>query len=293
MAAAQTVQVPHLNAKVGYAISNGKIDPSKPTTVLINAMCVNVNMYRDQMDSEKLTAATNLVAIEPLGHGSTTCTTEHFTYWDTALVALQTMDALGVSEAFALGTSQGGWIVTRMALLAPERIQGLIPLGTSMDIESAESRQKGCWDPAPFVTPFIQKWSIPTPDFVVGDDWIETLISLGLGSAATPDVTEFWTEQLRRTYSGDEGRKRLRMAAICLIERDGLLYRLGDIKCPVHWLHGTDDAVYSTAIAKEQIKLFTGSRDAKLDIVEGGAHFLSATNPKEIEDAILAMVANV
>ncbi|XXH01451.1 hypothetical protein Hte_007811 [Hypoxylon texense] len=145
MAAEQTVQVPHLSAKVGYAISNGRIDPSKPTTVLINAMCVNVGMYQDQMASEKLTAATNLLATEPLGHGSTTCATEHFTYWDTALIALQAMEALGVPKAFALGTSQGGWIVTRMALLAPDRIQGLIPLGISMDIESAESRVKGCW----------------------------------------------------------------------------------------------------------------------------------------------------
>ncbi|KAI1779431.1 putative alpha/beta hydrolase [Hypoxylon cercidicola] len=293
MAATQTIQVPHLDAQVGYAISNGKIDPSKPTTVLINGMCVNVGMYRDQMASDRLTAATNLLAIEPLGHGSTTCASEHFTYWDTALVALQAMEALGVSKAFALGTSHGGWIVTRMALLAPERIQGLIPLGTSMDMESTESRLKGCWDPAPFVTPFIQKWSIPAPDFVVGDDWIGTLVSLGLGSAATPGVTKFWTEQLRRTYSGDEGRKKIRMATICLTERDGLLYRLGDIKCPVHWLQGTNDAIYSTVIAKEQIEMFTGSRDAKIDIVEGGAHFLSATNPKEVEEAILGMVANV
>ncbi|KAI6090983.1 hypothetical protein F4821DRAFT_255270 [Hypoxylon rubiginosum] len=106
--AAQTVQVAHLNAKVSYAISNGKIDPAKPTTVLINAMCVNGEMYRDQMTSERLTAATNLLAIEPLGHGSTTCTTEHFTYWDTALVALQAMEALSVTKAFTLGTSQGG-----------------------------------------------------------------------------------------------------------------------------------------------------------------------------------------
>jgi microsomal epoxide hydrolase len=64
----------------------------------------------------------NLLAIEPLGHGSTSCPSEHFTYWDSALMALQVMDKLGIDKAFALGTSQGGWIVTRMALLAPDRV---------------------------------------------------------------------------------------------------------------------------------------------------------------------------
>jgi hypothetical protein len=38
-------------------------------------------------------------------------------------------------------------------------------------------------------------------------------------------------------YQGDEGRRKVRMAVICLLERDGLLLRVGDIQCPVHWLH--------------------------------------------------------
>ena len=45
---------------------------------------------------------------------------------------------------------------------------------------------------------------------------------------------------------------------------------------------GTDDAVYSAANAKEEIKLFTSSPDAKLEILEGGKHFLSWSHPKEV-----------
>lgn len=163
MAATQTVQVAHLGAKVGYAISNGKLDTAKPTCVLINSMNTTASLYKPQMNSSKLTNVMNVLAIEPLGHGATSCNSDHFTYWDTALVALQAMTELGVDKAFALGTSQGGWVVVRMALLAPERvcnvrwarvivlcangpkILGLMPLGTSMDCESAESRTKGCW----------------------------------------------------------------------------------------------------------------------------------------------------
>lgn len=69
-----------------------------------------------------MTNALNLIAIEPLGHGATVTKSETWTYWDSALVNLQLLDSLGVDRVFAVGTSQGGWIVAQMALLAPERV---------------------------------------------------------------------------------------------------------------------------------------------------------------------------
>lgn len=123
MAATLTLEVPHLGGiKAGYAISGGELDASKPTCVLVNALHTTVAFWRQQFESKELTAAINLLAIEPLGHGATTCAVEQFTFWDTAIMALQMMDKLGVEQAFAMGTSQGGFIVTRMALLAPDRV---------------------------------------------------------------------------------------------------------------------------------------------------------------------------
>jgi pimeloyl-ACP methyl ester carboxylesterase len=119
--ATKTTNVPHLGGiSAGYR-STG-IDPAKPTVVLINSMCTTSSLYNDQFNSKSLTNAVNLLAIEPLGHGATSSTTEHFTYWDSAIMALQVMEAQGVKKAFVLGTSQGGWIVVRMALLAPEKV---------------------------------------------------------------------------------------------------------------------------------------------------------------------------
>ena len=42
---------------------------------------------------------------------------------------------------------------------------------------------------------------------------------------------------IKSNYQGDDGRRRARMAAINLRERDGLLGRLFDVRCPVMWLH--------------------------------------------------------
>lgn len=98
------------------------------------------------------------------------------------------------------------------------------------------------------------------------------------------------------------------MAAINLRERDGLHGRLFDVKCPVMWLHvsglpqlecdwafsqgyqGTEDAVYSVANAEEEIKLFTNSRHAQLVTVKDGQHFLSASHPQVVDNALIEFV---
>lgn len=54
---------------------------------------------------------------------------------------------------------------------------------------------------------------------------------------------------------------------------------------------GTEDPVFGVTVPAEHIKLFTSSPEATLTFVEGGGHYLSATSPKEIEEALLKIVA--
>lgn len=108
-----------------------------------------------------------------------------------------------------------------------------------MDYESSDSRAKGCWDPAPLLTPFLDKWSAPTPpgrEFVVDEVWCGMVGSLGFGDHGSPESLAFWTRTLREVYRGEEGRGKARMALVNLLSRDGLLLRLRDVKCPVRWL---------------------------------------------------------
>lgn len=113
-----------------------------------------------------------------------------------------------------------------------------MPLGTSMDYESVDSRTKGCWDPAPILTPFYEKWTstTATSEFIVDEVWCGMVGSLGFGTGVTTETVDFWKNTLKDVYKGDEGRKKVRMAVICLLERDGLLLRLGSVTCPVYWL---------------------------------------------------------
>jgi len=83
-------------------------DAAKPTLILVNSMTTTSDLYEKQFSDKALTDKMNVIAIELLGHGLTRTNSEHFTYWDTAIMNLQVMEALGIPKAFVLGTSQGG-----------------------------------------------------------------------------------------------------------------------------------------------------------------------------------------
>ena len=161
-----------------------------------------------------------------------------------------------------------------------------------MDFESERTRQLGCWNGPEALTGTIDEWTSnsPTPDFKPTDDYCNFLVDVGMGKDVPSDARSFWKETIQSNYAGDEGRRRARMSAINLKERDGLHSRLFDVRCPVLWLHGTEDQVYSVANAEEEIKMFVNSPDARLQVVEGGAHFLSFSNPKEVDGAVLEFV---
>ena len=166
----------------------------------------------------------------------------------------------------------------RVELIALRQIEGIVPLGTSLDYESERTRKLGCWDGAAACTGPIEQWTTTqkTPDFEPDDGYCNFLIDIGFGKNCDDSVREFWKKTIKGNYQGgtvhhpifvlllsilvifhvyliveymskekdltcvimiDDGRRRARMAAINLRERDGLHGRLFDVGCPVMWLH--------------------------------------------------------
>lgn len=118
----QIVRVPQLGGTdAAYQISQ-PYDPAKPTIVLINSFTTTSELFQAQFSDSRLTDIANLLAIEPLGHGQTRARRESWTYWDSAEMNFQVMDALRISKVFVLGTSQGGSIAARMAVLRSEKV---------------------------------------------------------------------------------------------------------------------------------------------------------------------------
>lgn len=286
MSSAETIEVPHLGGSVIGHRFGGEYDASLPTLVMVNSFSTSVELYRPQFADDKLAATANLLALEPYGHGATRAGYEQFTYWDSAVANLQVLDALGIREAFVLGTSQGGWVAARMAMLAPGTIKGILPLGTSMDSESPRSRELGCWDGVAFCTPAIDALAGSVEeDWVIPTELVDAVLAEGFGDDVPAQERSFWHRTHQQNYTGDDGRARLRLISINLRDRDGLHGRLDAVRCPVLWLQGTADRVYSVANAQEEIDLFVNSADAELRVVEGGQHFLSASNPDVVNAA--------
>jgi pimeloyl-ACP methyl ester carboxylesterase len=291
MTSATTIDVPHLGGStVGHAFAR-PYDPALPTLVLVNSFTTSVDLYRPQFSDDALTSTANLLAIEPYGHGRTRTPYGQFTYWDSALADLQVLDALGIRQAFVLGTSQGGWVAARMAMLAPGVVQGILPLGTSMDAESPRSRDLGCWDGVAFCTPAIDALAAPVgEDWTVPGDFVDGVLLEGLGEGVPEDERAFWHREYAENYTGDEGRRLLRTSSVNLRDRDGLHARLDSVTCPVLWLQGSADRVYSVANAEQEIALFVNARDAELRVVDGGQHFLSASDPEVVNAAAVEFV---
>jgi len=289
----ETIKVPHLGGStIGYKFGR-PYNASLPTLVMVNSFGTSVDLYRPQFSDEKLAGIANLLAIELYGHGNTRTRFEQFTYWDTAIANLQVLEALKIPSAFVLGTSQGGWVAARMAMLEPARINGIIPLGTSMDYESQSSRDRGCWDGIEFTSGSIDALAEPVDqDWVVAGEFVDAVLAAGLGEDVSAEERQFWHATMQKHYAGDDGRRRLRMCAINLRDRDGLHGRLDGVKCPVLWIHGTEDSVYSVANAEHEIKMFVNSPHATLKVVKGGQHFLSASDPAAVNDAARDFIAS-
>jgi pimeloyl-ACP methyl ester carboxylesterase len=229
-------------------------------------------MTTGQFANRELTKAVKLIAIDLLGHGRTRTKSENYTYWDMAIMNIQLMEALGIEKYFVLGTSQGGWIAARMALLAPNnvyssldhhvvllnkvQIQGIIILGSSMDWGSPRTVELGCWNVSHIGDALISAWTSKdaTPDFELDDGFCNMNVDLGMGKKCDKKTRDFWVKTIKENYLHDDGRRRARMVAINLRDRDGLHGRLFDIRCPVLWMHVSCRLPFLVSIL---LKLFT------------------------------------
>lgn len=225
-----------------------------PPVVLLHSFLMDATMWAPQV--EAFGQDYRLIAIDERGHGGTPVNAP-FDYWDVARDALAVLDHLNLDSAAVVGTSQGGFVALRMALLAPERVTALAVLGTSGEAEDEQI--------AAAYEQLTEVWIAQGPDTVV-----EATAKICLGDY---DASA-WTPKWSRVEPD-----RLRFISNALISRDGVLDRVGEITVPALVLHGTADLAYPVAKAEA---LVAALPKAELVIVEGGAHFLSLTHAADV-----------
>lgn len=202
------------------------------------------------------------------GFGGTQATGE-FTYWDSAKDVLALMDHLGIDSAVVGGMSQGGFLSLRVALTSPERVKGLILLDTQAGVEAPETVEPynnlhAAW---------VEHGSVAVQDIIA---------SLILGPGEWPEWFGKWAAMKPDQFT---------KAFNCLMHRDDITDRLGEITCPALIVHGTADA----AIPMEKAEILRDKLGGATTLVpiEGGPHAANMTHPDEVNASILRFLKAV
>jgi len=254
----------------GTSISYSDTGGGGPVVVLSHGYLMDSSMFGPQV--EALAPAYRVITWDERGFGGTPATAG-FSYWDSASDLLGLLDQLGVNQAVLGGMSQGGFVSLRAALTAADRVRALILIDSQAGLEDPES--------APAYEQMEQVWMEQGPAPV--QDIVASII---LGPPDGPVDYQPW---FAKWATAD--RDQLRLAFRCLMDRDDITGRLGEISCPALILHGTADAAIPMARA-EAVRDGLGG-PAALVKVEGGSHASNLSHPDQVNTAIVEFLQSL
>jgi 3-oxoadipate enol-lactonase len=104
--------------------------------ILSHGFLMDRQMFAQQ--AAVLSPEFRVITWDERGFGQTESDGRPLTYWDWARDCLALLDHLGILQAVFGGMSQGGFISLRAALLAPERVLGLVLMDTQAGAEDPE-----------------------------------------------------------------------------------------------------------------------------------------------------------
>ena len=247
-------------ATITYTDSGG----DGPAVVLSHGYLMDHTMFDAQVTA--LRPEYRVITWDERGFGGTRAQ-RAFTYWDSAADVLGLLDHLGIDRAVLGGMSQGGFLSLRAALLAPDRVRALVLIDS----------QAGQEDPAaaPAYEEMERVWLEHGPAPVQ-----DVVASIILGPPDGPVDYAPWFAKWALI-----GREDILFAFRCLMDRDDITGRLGEISRPALIIHGTADA----AIPMRQAEIVRDglAGPATLVPIDGGSHAANLSHPDLVNTAML------
>ena len=248
--------------RIFYTDSGG----DAPAVVFSHGFLMDHSMFEPQVAA--LSPEFRVIAWDARGFGVTEFDGKPFTYWDSARDVLALCDHLGLERAVFAGMSQGGFVSHRVALLAPERVRGLVLIDTQAGAEHAEEVE--------LYRDLIEAWVRVGP----GDELANVVAGIILDEPAlNAEWIARWQSRPHDLLS-EPGR--------CLLERESLLDRMGEITCPALVLHGSEDSAIAPELAEAMSDALPGSHGVV--VIEGAAHAANLTHPEPVNAALLAFL---
>jgi pimeloyl-ACP methyl ester carboxylesterase len=234
--------------------------PGAPV-IFSHGFLMDHDMFAPQV--EALANEYRCIVWDERGFGQTAATGP-FDFYDSARDCLGVLSHLGIERAVLGGMSQGGFLSLRAALLAPGRVKALVLIDTQAGVE-AEATRAG-------YDAMRDEWLANGPANV--QDVVAGLI-LGGGYDPAPWFAK-WAEWPREwfAYSYD-----------CLVNRDDITARLGEITCPAIVFHGTEDQAIEMSRAQELCERLPACEG--IVVVDGAAHAGNLSHPDQFNPPLL------
>ena len=250
--------------QIHYEDTGGDGDP----VILGHGFLMDLTMFEPQVAA--LRDRYRVITWDERGFGRTVFDGKPFTYWDSAADCLGLLDHLGIERAVVGGMSQGGFLSLRAALAAPARVRALILLDTAAALDAPETLAGNqgmvdIWLSAGPVDELTQ--AVAT---IIIDDPVEN-----------PKWIAKWQARPKES---------LAEPARCLLTRDDVSARLGEITCPALVVHGTGDTAITMEHAEEMAEALVGCGGV---VKVAGAHAANLTTPDPVNAAILDFLADL
>ncbi|HEX4672866.1 MAG TPA: alpha/beta hydrolase [Solirubrobacteraceae bacterium] len=240
-----------------------------PAVVFSHGFLMDHEMFHPQRDA--LAPEFRIIAWDERGFGDTEFDGKPFTYWDSAKDCLGLLDHLGIQQAVLAGMSQGGFLSMRAALLAPERVRALVLIDTQSGPEDAEH--------LPAYKQMQETWLQVGPV----DDLAQAIANIIISE---PGLNETWIAKWRQ-----RPKDAFKAPGDCLLDRDDITDRLGEITCPAIVFHGTEDQAITMGQAQQlsrELPNCTG-----LVPIEGAAHASNLTHADQVNGPLLEFLRSV
>lgn len=243
-------------------LASYSVEGQGPAVVMLHGFFMSTALFDAQ--ARRFADTHTIVRIDSRGHGRTPHGTTPYTFWDQADDVVAVMDAEGIDTAIVAGHSQGGFIALRLALAHPDRVRGIVLLASEPGPSPEAERQSyrdlfAAWDthgPSPELTG-------PLAEQIIGE----------------PQVANEWA-QIWQSRSDIP----VTPAGACLIDRDDITDRLGEITCPALLVRGAEDMAISAERAQPLIDHLPGLVAAVT--IPGAAHTPHLTHPHVANTAI-------
>ncbi|MBO0882334.1 MAG: alpha/beta fold hydrolase, partial [Mycobacterium sp.] len=205
-------------------------------------------------------------------HGRSPGTRRRFTMDECAQAAIEVLDATGVEAPVVVcGTSWGGFVAPRMALLAPERVRAMILFNTSAERGTLFDRLKA---------------TLLTELLAIGrlDPMTAPMIISGLLAPETRNREPQLGTELAAQFLAWNRQSFITTVRSVLVHRDPILDALSDVNAPALIVSGAQDHTLPSIHGRRIAQAMPNARHVD---VNDAAHLVPLEAPKEANALIV------